>query len=168
MTVFKLPGFLGPPARRLIAMILLLSPSATALVIRWRLEVLTFPSRPASIRATALTGSRRLRIAKACQPWVVSLFDEDVDLRRFDVDSPRPPSRVPSGQRTAGRVRCRTRGGPPEGGGISLTRSPTKNPDRPSTIFAAALYTPLAKPFNSLARQSDESGIFWMNRRAVA
>jgi len=31
-----------------------------------------------------------------------------------------------------------------------------------------ALFTLLAQPFNSLARQSDESGIVWMNRRAVA
>jgi len=30
------------------------------------------------------------------------------------------------------------------------------------------LFTRLAQPFNSLARQSDESGYFWMNRRAVA
>ena len=30
------------------------------------------------------------------------------------------------------------------------------------------LFTRLAQPFNPLARQSDESGYFWMNRRAVA
>jgi hypothetical protein len=30
------------------------------------------------------------------------------------------------------------------------------------------LFTRVAQPFNSLARQSDESGYFWMNRRAVA
>jgi len=31
-----------------------------------------------------------------------------------------------------------------------------------------ALFTLLVQPFNSLGRQSDESGIVWMNRRPVA
>lgn len=75
MTVLKLAGFLEPPARRLIAMILLVSPSATALVVRWRLEVLTCPSRPASIRATAFSGSKLPQLGASLRKDALSRGD---------------------------------------------------------------------------------------------
>ena len=99
---------------------------------------------------------------------VVSLVDEDVELRRFDVEF--HLGHLP-GCRQAKDVLV---------GSVSTTRkasggwrhSPSDDHPQKTQMdragFAQELSTSLAQPFNSLGLKSDESGKVWMNRRAVA
>lgn len=78
-----------PTARRLIAMMLLLRPSATAFVTGWRQELMTLSSFREIIRGTATTGARRLRTAQLLQRAKNRLAQPHFDQPLYDPDHPR-------------------------------------------------------------------------------
>jgi hypothetical protein len=82
MSILNLFGFRYPSVRRLMEMILLLRPSARALVIAWLQCVITLSSFLASIRATALSTLVGSRHVVRCGCECPCLLWSESDLKR--------------------------------------------------------------------------------------